>query len=166
MLSAWVETVSGQLLTALQQLPSVSVTQPKTLAFIRSVREFLKQFQSQSQILQITSVDSFAEVWRGLTPTQTSTLKRSMSKLDSPWTRSNAWKCDSTLLDVLVYFFRPLFHIGLRLDFILYLYFAVDTLHCVKVCFNLFDVKKQDFLSGEELGDIMRFPFYNVLSLT
>ena len=56
MLSAWVETVSGQQLTALQQLPSVSVTQPKTLAFIRSVREFLKQFQSQSQILQITSV--------------------------------------------------------------------------------------------------------------
>ena len=37
-------------------------------------------------------------------------------------------------------------------------------MHCVKVCFNLFDVKKQDFLSGEELGDIMRFPFYNVLS--
>ena len=25
-----------------------------------------------------------------------------------------------------------------------------------KVCFNLFDVKKQDFLSGDDLGDIMR----------
>lgn len=33
---------------------------------------------------------------------------------------------------------------------------AVDEIKCLKVCFNLFDVKKQDFLSGEELGDIMR----------
>ena len=27
---------------------------------------------------------------------------------------------------------------------------------CLKVCFNLFDTKKQDFLSGDDLGDIMR----------
>ena len=28
--------------------------------------------------------------------------------------------------------------------------------YITKVCFNLFDVKKQDFLSGDDLGDIMR----------
>merc|ERR1711915_500984 len=31
-----------------------------------------------------------------------------------------------------------------------------DEIKCLKVCFNLFDVKKQDFLSGDDLGDIMR----------
>ena len=33
---------------------------------------------------------------------------------------------------------------------------AVDEIKCLKVCFNLFDTKKQDFLSGDDLGDIMR----------
>ena len=43
---------------------------------------------------------------------------------------------------------------------------ANDEIKCLKVvppslpsaqvCFNLFDVKKQDFLSGDDLGDIMR----------
>ena len=34
---------------------------------------------------------------------------------------------------------------------------AVDEIKCLKVCFNLFDTKKQDFLSGDDLGDIMRW---------
>ena len=33
---------------------------------------------------------------------------------------------------------------------------AVDEIKCLKVCFNLFDTKKQEFLSGDDLGDIMR----------
>merc|ERR1711990_1259354 len=33
---------------------------------------------------------------------------------------------------------------------------ANDEIKCLKVCFNLFDTKKQDFLSGDALGDIMR----------
>jgi Ca2+-binding EF-hand superfamily protein len=35
---------------------------------------------------------------------------------------------------------------------------ANDEIKCLKVCFNLFDVMKQDFLSGDDLGDIMRSP--------
>merc|ERR1712156_759424 len=33
---------------------------------------------------------------------------------------------------------------------------AVDEIKCLKVCFDLFDTKKQEFLSGDDLGDIMR----------
>eukprot|EP00091_Calanus_sinicus_P003244 TRINITY_DN13405_c0_g1_i1.p1 TRINITY_DN13405_c0_g1~~TRINITY_DN13405_c0_g1_i1.p1 ORF type:complete len:112 (-),score=40.67 TRINITY_DN13405_c0_g1_i1:125-460(-) len=33
---------------------------------------------------------------------------------------------------------------------------ATDEIKCLKVCFDLFDVKKQDFLSGDDLGEIMR----------
>merc|ERR1712109_417661 len=30
---------------------------------------------------------------------------------------------------------------------------AVDEIKCLKVCFDLFDTKKQDFLSADELGE-------------
>merc|ERR1712227_186646 len=33
---------------------------------------------------------------------------------------------------------------------------AHDEIKCLKVCFDLFDTKKQEFLSGDDLGDIMR----------
>merc|ERR1711914_22605 len=33
---------------------------------------------------------------------------------------------------------------------------AVDEIKCLKVCFDLFDTKKQEFLSGDDLGEIMR----------
>merc|ERR1712039_1075221 len=33
---------------------------------------------------------------------------------------------------------------------------AVDEVKCLKVCFDLFDTKKQDFLSADDLGEIMR----------
>merc|ERR1712158_83803 len=33
---------------------------------------------------------------------------------------------------------------------------AADEIKCLKVCFDLFDTKKQDFLSADDLGDIMR----------
>merc|ERR1712240_375647 len=32
----------------------------------------------------------------------------------------------------------------------------VDEINCLKVCFDLFDTKKQEFLSGDDLGEIMR----------
>merc|ERR1711874_632783 len=33
---------------------------------------------------------------------------------------------------------------------------AADEIKCLKVCFDLFDTKKQDFLSADDLGEIMR----------
>merc|ERR1712168_1621728 len=33
---------------------------------------------------------------------------------------------------------------------------AIDEIKCLKVCFDLFDTKKQDFLSADDLGEIMR----------
>merc|ERR1712127_799614 len=33
---------------------------------------------------------------------------------------------------------------------------AMDEIKCLKVCFDLFDTKKQDFLSADDLGEIMR----------
>merc|ERR1712107_638714 len=33
---------------------------------------------------------------------------------------------------------------------------AVDEIKCLKVCFDLIDTKKQDFLSADDLGEIMR----------
>merc|ERR1712168_313811 len=33
---------------------------------------------------------------------------------------------------------------------------AVDEMKCLKVCFDLFDTKKQDYLSADGLGEIMR----------
>merc|ERR1711953_474376 len=33
---------------------------------------------------------------------------------------------------------------------------AADEIKCLKVCFDLFDTKKQEFLSADDLGDIMR----------
>merc|ERR1712088_563836 len=33
---------------------------------------------------------------------------------------------------------------------------AVDEIKCLKVCFDLFYTKKQDFLSADDLGEIMR----------
>merc|ERR1712243_11091 len=33
---------------------------------------------------------------------------------------------------------------------------ATDEIKCLKVCFDLFDVKKQEFLSADDLGEIMR----------
>merc|ERR1712126_496718 len=33
---------------------------------------------------------------------------------------------------------------------------AVDEIKCLKVCFDLFDTNKQDFLSADDLGEIMR----------
>merc|ERR1712037_567847 len=33
---------------------------------------------------------------------------------------------------------------------------AVDEIKCLKVCFDLFDTKKQDFLSADDLGEIVR----------
>ena len=33
---------------------------------------------------------------------------------------------------------------------------AVDEIKCLKVCFDLFDTKKQDYLSADDLGEIMR----------
>merc|ERR1712037_928518 len=33
---------------------------------------------------------------------------------------------------------------------------AVDEIKCLKVCFDPFDTKKQDFLSADDLGEIMR----------
>jgi len=33
---------------------------------------------------------------------------------------------------------------------------ANDEIKCLKVCFDLFDTKKQDFLSADDLGEIMR----------
>merc|ERR1712115_262885 len=33
---------------------------------------------------------------------------------------------------------------------------AHDEIKCLKVCFDLFDTKKQDFLSADDLGEIMR----------
>merc|ERR1712002_979396 len=33
---------------------------------------------------------------------------------------------------------------------------ATDEIKCLKVCFDLFDTKKQEFLSGDDLGEIMR----------
>merc|ERR1712165_556936 len=33
---------------------------------------------------------------------------------------------------------------------------ATDEIKCLKVCFDLFDTNKQDFLSGDDLGEIMR----------
>merc|ERR1712236_130654 len=32
----------------------------------------------------------------------------------------------------------------------------IDEIKCLKVCFDLFDTKKQEFLSGDDLGEIMR----------
>merc|ERR1712133_191766 len=32
---------------------------------------------------------------------------------------------------------------------------AVDEIKCLKVCFDLFDTKKQDFLSADDLGEIV-----------
>ncbi len=32
-----------------------------------------------------------------------------------------------------------------------------DEIKCLKLCFNLFDVKKQDFLSADDLDDILRY---------
>merc|ERR1712037_191965 len=37
-----------------------------------------------------------------------------------------------------------------------YMGLANDEIKCLKVCFDLFDTKKQEFLSGDDLGDIMR----------
>merc|ERR1712053_21092 len=31
-----------------------------------------------------------------------------------------------------------------------------DEIKCLKICFNMFDVKKQDFLSADDLDDILR----------
>merc|ERR1739838_187318 len=33
---------------------------------------------------------------------------------------------------------------------------ANDEIKCLKVCFDLFDTKEQEFLSGDDLGEIMR----------
>merc|ERR1712088_1019035 len=33
---------------------------------------------------------------------------------------------------------------------------ANDEIKCLKVCFDLFDTKKQEFLSADDLGEIMR----------
>merc|ERR1712244_56701 len=33
---------------------------------------------------------------------------------------------------------------------------ANDEIKCLKVCFDLFDTKKQDFLTADDLGEIMR----------
>merc|ERR1711974_579358 len=33
---------------------------------------------------------------------------------------------------------------------------ATDEIKCLKVCFDLFDTKQQEFLSGDGLGEIMR----------
>merc|ERR1712158_75593 len=33
---------------------------------------------------------------------------------------------------------------------------APDEIKCLKVCFDLFDTKKQEFLSADDLGEIMR----------
>eukprot|EP00091_Calanus_sinicus_P000506 TRINITY_DN1042_c0_g1_i1.p1 TRINITY_DN1042_c0_g1~~TRINITY_DN1042_c0_g1_i1.p1 ORF type:complete len:123 (-),score=2.99 TRINITY_DN1042_c0_g1_i1:246-614(-) len=33
---------------------------------------------------------------------------------------------------------------------------ATDEIKCLKVCFDLFDTAKQEFLSGDDLGEIMR----------
>merc|ERR1712018_679755 len=33
---------------------------------------------------------------------------------------------------------------------------AVDEIKCLNVCFDLFDTKKQDYLSADDLGEIMR----------
>merc|ERR1712236_109103 len=33
---------------------------------------------------------------------------------------------------------------------------AADEIKCLKVCFDLFDTKKVDFLSADDLGEIMR----------
>merc|ERR1712096_206861 len=33
---------------------------------------------------------------------------------------------------------------------------ATDDIKCLKVCFDLFDMKTQEFLSGDDLGEIMR----------
>merc|ERR1712098_801369 len=33
---------------------------------------------------------------------------------------------------------------------------APDEIKCLKVCFDLFDTKQQEFLSGDGLGEIMR----------
>merc|ERR1711987_16323 len=33
---------------------------------------------------------------------------------------------------------------------------AADEIKCLKVCFDLFDTKKQDYLSADDLGEIMR----------
>merc|ERR1712014_101992 len=33
---------------------------------------------------------------------------------------------------------------------------ANDEIKCLKICFDLFDTKKQEFLSGDDLGEIMR----------
>merc|ERR1712243_469598 len=33
---------------------------------------------------------------------------------------------------------------------------ATDEIKCLKVCFDLFDTKQQEFLSGDDLGEIMR----------
>merc|ERR1712055_746935 len=33
---------------------------------------------------------------------------------------------------------------------------AADEIKCLKVCFDLFDTKKQEFLSADDLGEIMR----------
>merc|ERR1712243_459458 len=33
---------------------------------------------------------------------------------------------------------------------------ANDEIKCLKVCFDLFDTKKQDYLSADDLGEIMR----------
>merc|ERR1712198_68525 len=33
---------------------------------------------------------------------------------------------------------------------------AVDEIKCLKVCFDLFDTKKVEFLSADDLGEIMR----------
>merc|ERR1712088_527809 len=34
---------------------------------------------------------------------------------------------------------------------------ANDEIKCLKVCFDLFDTRKQEFLSGDDLGDSMRW---------
>merc|ERR1711933_493769 len=33
---------------------------------------------------------------------------------------------------------------------------AIDEIKCLKVCFDLFDTKKQEFLSADDLDEIMR----------
>ena len=64
----------------------------------------------------------------------------------------------------LILTFFDALYLNVILGFLLYFHVLL-LIYCVKVCFNLFDVKKQDFLSGEDLGDIMRSLFVSQIQI-
>ena len=73
-------------------------------------------------------------------------------------------KCLKVELDIFLLGFSFSLYILMSYLVSYFIFYVLLLIYCVKVCFNLFDVKKQDFLSGEDLGDIMRSLFVLIIS--